>query len=108
MKLDNDLHRAFRRKAAPADFADRVLARIEQREAARGANARASGRMQALRWWLAAAAAVTVVVAGGAQYYLYYQTAAEAERVKAEIRLALQITSEKLSLVQRRVQDSQR
>jgi hypothetical protein len=108
MSLDHDLRRAFRRKAAPDDFADRVLARIQQRDCAAGFTARGPGRHTRALRWLTAAAAVAVIAVGAARYYMYYQTIAEAERVKAEIRLALQITSEKLSLVQRRIQDSQR
>jgi hypothetical protein len=53
--------------------------------------------------WLAAAAALTLVVAGSVRYYAYQQGVAEAERVKAEIRLALQITSEKIAMVQLRL-----
>jgi hypothetical protein len=108
MNLDNDLRRALRRKAAPDDFSDRVLARIQRRVLAAGFTAQVSGRRTLALRWLTAAAAVAVIAVGAARYYMYYQTIAEAERVKAEIRLALQITSEKLSLVQRKVQDSQR
>ena len=53
--------------------------------------------------WLAVAAGLTLVVAGGVRYYAYQQTVAEAERVKAEIRLALQIMSEKITEVQVRL-----
>jgi len=60
------------------------------------------GRSPALRW-LAAAAALTLVVGGSVRYYAYQQSVAEAERVKAEIRLALQITSEKIAMVQLRL-----
>jgi hypothetical protein len=37
------------------------------------------------------------------RYYAYQQSVAEAERVKADIRLALQITSEKIAMVQLRL-----
>lgn len=107
MNLDHDLRRAFRRTPAPAGLVDRVLARIEEPNRSSARNARAASHMPARRW-LAAAAVLTLVAAGGARYYAYYQTAAEAERVKADIRLALQITSDKLSLVQRKVQNAQR
>lgn len=97
MNVEHDLRRAFRRKTAPPEFADRVRARIEQRDRSVGDTVRIFGRVPALRW-LGAAAAVTLIAAGGARYYVHDQTIAEAERVRAEIRLALQITSEKLSL----------
>jgi len=57
---------------------------------------------------------VALVAAVGARYYVYQQdvtyqqNVAEAERVQAEIMVALQITGEKLALVQRKVEDSQR
>jgi len=118
MNFDDELRRTFRRTPAPDHLADKVLARIAQGppspqsgfgEASKptptyvGARA----RVGVVRW-LAAAAAITLVAAGGARYYLYQQTVAEAERVQADIMVALQITGEKLALVQRKVEDSQR
>ena len=135
MSLDNVLRRTFRRTPAPPDLADKVLARIAEGDVS-GVNA--TGRLppspqsgfgaartsaptfedgqreRGVRRWLAAAAAVTLMAAGGARYYVYQQTVAyqqnvaEAERVQAEILVALQITGEKLALVQRKVEDSQR
>jgi IMP dehydrogenase/GMP reductase len=55
---------------------------------------------------LAAAAAVALLATGGTRYYMHQQMLAEAERVEADVRLALQITREKLELVQRKVNDS--
>jgi len=104
MNLEDDLHRAFRRQPAPPDFADRVLARIEPRAVSVAANAPGSRRIPAARW-LALAAVIALAATGGARYYVYQQTATEAERVKAEIRLALRITGEKLALVRRKVQE---
>lgn len=57
---------------------------------------------------LAAAAVLALLAAGGAHYYLHRQTVAQAERVQADIKVALQITGEKIALVQRKVEDSQR
>ena len=97
MSIDHELRDALRRKEAPADLSDRVLARINadmgatrQRPGSTGSN---------LRRWLAAAA-VLAVAAGGAERYYTQQQAAEAARVKDEIRLALQITNETLARVQ--------
>jgi hypothetical protein len=107
MSIEQDLDRALRRKAAPSDLADRVLARIdetERREGPRLAHGNAVRRsFGGYVQWLAAAAAVTLVATGGVRYYTYQQTMAEAERVKQDIRLALQITSEKLTLAQERI-----
>jgi hypothetical protein len=94
MNLDDDLRCSLKRQPPSPDFADRVLARIARSDLERG-------RHPALRW-LAAAAALTLVVGGSVRYYAYQQSVAEAERVNAEIRLALQITSEKIAMVQLR------
>jgi len=107
MNLDNDLRRAFRRQPAPPHLADQVLSRIGQGDVSSPGNIATSPRMS-VRRWLAAAAVMTLVVAGGVRYYLHQQTVVEAERVQAEIRLALQITGDKLALVQRKIQGSQR
>jgi hypothetical protein len=102
MNFDDELRRAFRRQPAPSDFADRVLARLEQRDV-RPATI-VLPRVPAVRW-LVAAAASTLVAIGGTQYYRHRQTVAEAERVQQEVRLALEITVEKLAVVQRKLQD---
>jgi hypothetical protein len=106
MNIEQQLQDALRRKQPSRDFTDRVLARIDAPDAAQAA---APSRR---RQWLAAAAAAALLAAGGARYYAHQQVVAEAERVNQDIRLALQITSEKLALVQARVDaslsDSQR
>jgi hypothetical protein len=100
MNIEQDLHRALARQPAPPDFADRVMARLEPTR-----TAAARGPRRHVRW-LAAAAAVVLVASGGARYYEQQRQAAEAERVKQEIRIALRITSDVLSLAQTRVQES--
>lgn len=100
MNIEHELQRSLRRKPAPPDFADRVLSRIDPKPAASTAGP------SRIRHWLAAAAAVVLLATGAARYYAYQQTVAEAERVNQDIRLALQITSEKLALVQARVEAS--
>ena len=104
MNLDDDLRCALKRQPPSPDFADRVLARIprSELEGGRGTGEKEKPGLAALRW-LAAAAALTLVVGGSVRYYAYQQSVAEAERVKAEIRLALQITSEKIAMVQLRL-----
>jgi hypothetical protein len=95
MNLKHDLRGAFRRKQAPADLADRVLARINEQPApSRQTGPASSG----VRRWLAAAA--VLAIAGAGQYYEYQRRAAEAARVQEELRIALQITSETLARVQ--------
>jgi len=100
MNIEQDLRHALRRKPAPSDLADRVMARIDP-----PASVTVSRHAHARRW-LAAAAAFAVVATAATRYYAYQQTAAEAERVKQEIGIALQITSDKLALVQQRVDAS--
>ena len=100
MNIEQDLQRALARKPAPPDLADRVMARLD------GNRRTAVAAPRRHRQWLAAAAAVILVASGAARYYEYQQQAAEAERVKEEIRVALQITSDVLSVAQARIQAS--
>ena len=96
MNIEHELRDALRRKQAPPDLADRVLARIN--ESAAPAPRTGHGSSLAMRW-LAAAAIVTLTV-GGAERYYTQQRAAEAARVQQELEIALQITSETLAVVQ--------
>ena len=108
MNLDHDLLRAFKRKPAPSDLADRVLARLSHGDDRR---ARAVWPARPAARWLAAAAATALAAIGGAQYYSHHarqHTIAEAERVQNDVRLALQIAGEQLALVQRRLQEPHR
>lgn len=100
MNIERDLHRALARKTAPPGLADNVLSRIE-REKARGGSW--IGRQAR---WLAAAAAIVLLAGGGVRYYEQQRQAAEAERVKQEIRLALQITGDVLARAQTRLEQS--
>lgn len=113
--MDNELRNALRRKQAPADLADRVLARINEQQTPGRQAVLTMGRRrqgfrlrqgsggqdgwQGVRRWLAAAA-VLAVAAGGAERYYTQQQAAEAARVREELRIALQITNETLAVVQ--------
>jgi len=96
MNIDHELRDALRRKQAPPDLADRVLARINT--SAAPAPRAGHGSSMAMRW-LAAAAIVTLTV-GGAERYYTQQKAAEAARVQEELRMALQITNDALAVVQ--------
>ena len=96
MNMDRELHDALQRKQAPDDLAERVLARINS-GATQPARAGA-GASPVLRWL--AAAAVLAVAVGGAERYYTQQQAAEAARVREDIRIALQITNDTLARVQ--------
>ena len=95
--MDRELHDALQRKQAPDDLADRVLARINT-----GATqpARAGAGASPVLRWLAAAAVLAVTVGGAERYYTQQQQAAEAARVKEELRIALQITNDTLAVLQ--------
>ena len=95
--MDRELHDALQRKQAPDDLADRVLARINS-----GATqpARAGAGAKPVLRWLAAAAVLAVAVGGAERYYTQQQQAAEAARVREDIRIALQITNDTVARVQ--------
>jgi anti-sigma-K factor RskA len=104
MNIDHELRDALRRKQAPADLADRVLARINTDAAATNPRPGSTGSTafgsNTVRRWLAAAAVVAVAAGGAERYYTQQQEAAEAARVRKDIRIALQITSDTLAHVQ--------
>ena len=115
MNIEHELRDALRRKEAPRDLAERVLdlARqsSERAEAARIHETPAAPPRLGSSWiaaprWLAAAAVLTLAVAGGARYYESQQQAVEAERVREDLRVALQITNDALARVQSKITDS--
>ena len=89
-RFEDELKSALARRDAPAGFADRVMARIP--------NSRRPER--SLRSWMPAAAAVLVAVfgVGSWEYTKSRQERHEAERAKAELIEALELTSSKLQL----------
>jgi hypothetical protein len=95
MNIDHELRDALRRKEAPVNLADRVLQRISETPAP----ARRAAPASSIHRWLAAAA-VLALAAGGAERYYTQQQAAEAARVREELRTALQITNDALAQVQ--------
>ena len=99
MNIEHELRDALRRKEAPRDLAERVLERIQETPAA----PRPGGSWLAAPRWLAAAAVLTLTLAGGARYYESQQQAAEAARVREELRVALQITNDALARVQSKI-----
>jgi hypothetical protein len=105
MSFDDELRRAFERKEPPPGFADRVLARINQAQSAE--EPRRPVRMSsafAVRW-IAAAAAGAVLAIASSQYYASRQAAIDEAKVKEQLRVSLQLASEKLNDVERKVRE---
>jgi hypothetical protein len=113
MNMEHELRDALRRKEAPHDLADRVLARINADTGATNPRPGSTGstalgtstalRTSTVRGWLAAAAVLAVAVGGAERYYTQQQQAAETARVQQELRIALQITSNTLERVQSKI-----
>ena len=106
MNLDHELRRALARKDPPAGFERTLMARI-----ASGAPVR---RMAQPRWRHRALlpVAASLILTFGGTYYLQQrqeQRAHEqrllAERATTQVTLALRIASEKLAMVQSKVQE---
>jgi hypothetical protein len=106
VSFDDELRRAFERKEPPAGFADRVLARISQGQPSADKVRRPvrTSYPFAVRW-IAAAAASAVLAIASSQYYASRQAAVEEARVKEQLRVSLQIASEKLNDVGRKVRE---
>ena len=94
--FEKQLAEALKRKDPSPGFEARVLA------AARAQKTRTwSWSMPRLRW--AAALAMAVLVVGGLEYRRESAERAAGEAAKARLELALKITSEKLKMIQDRV-----
>lgn len=88
--FEDELRSALRRENAPARFADRVLERTTPRAGARP------------HWSAWAVAASLVLSMGGVEYK---RRKDEGEQAKQQLLLALDITSSKLALAQKRVDE---
>jgi len=100
MSFEDDLRRTLRRTPAPPQLADNVLRRM----ADGGSPKTASGA--SWRRWFATAAVIALIAGGGTRYYRHQQAVVEAERIRAEIGLALQITNDTIELIHRRMNES--
>jgi hypothetical protein len=99
MSLDDDLRRTLRRTPAPPQLADNVLRRIADGTSPMTASG------ASWRRWFATAAAIALIAGGGTRYYQRQRAVVEAERIRTEIGLALQITNEKIELIRRRMNE---
>lgn len=95
--LEQSLRAALGRVAAPAGFAERVLARTGPRRGRRAP----WWHMPVVRWALAAAL-LGAMAAGGVMAYRSQQRA-RGERARRQVMLALRITGARLHAVQTRI-----
>ena len=104
--FDHELKNALRREEPSADFAARVMARIQTVPATRPGWREALAQMfrfPALRWATAAAMCCALVISVIA-YQRYRTRQAEGELARAKVMLALRIASSKLNVAFREVQ----
>lgn len=106
VSFDDKLRRVFERKEPPPEFVERVLARINQTQASADEPRPPvrNSSIFAVRW-IAAAAAGAMLAIASSQYYATRQRANEEALLKERLRMSLQIASEKLNEVERRVRE---
>lgn len=100
MELEKDLERLLRRERPPAGFAARVIQRIEQEEDRRGRLSLTKGT-----WWRALAAGLLLTIVGGGWIAHHELERREGERARAQVLLALQITSAKMHAAREHVRE---
>jgi hypothetical protein len=93
-RIDEQMRQALRRVDAPAGLADTIVARAEARAAAR--------RRRLPARWLALAASLVLAVTTGV-YSVRLHNERRAEKARADLALAIEITSAKLSKVERQL-----
>lgn len=110
--LENELRSALKRKAPPADFAERVMARIAQEPAAlrpRWRQVLAAIWSAPRRRWAAAGALAGLLIGAGAVYHHRVERErTEGEAAKAQLMQALRIASTKLNGTWRKLQGAER
>lgn len=104
MEFEDELRRALRPVEPPDAFEQEVLARLAARvHGAPATPAARPVRIPGLRMRVMAAAAASLVALGGAWYYQERGADQRGAHAARDARIALQIASEKLIEVQRRV-----
>jgi hypothetical protein len=98
--LEDDLRIALRREEPPADFTERVLARLNQPPAEPTWRERWAVLMRPPRLqWVAVAVIVSVVIPAGVQYR-------KGERAKEQLLFAVRVAGTKLHQAQRKVAET--
>ena len=106
--IEAELRTHLRHVAAPEGFADRVMARVEQREAARAERAKQkrgfTGVVRRLERhaavWTAIAAMLLLSAGGGVMYTRHEREEARAAEVQRQMDLAMELTGHALEQVQ--------
>ena len=98
-EFEKALKEALSRKEPPAGFVDRVMARIPETPASGGGKVRVMPSRRP--WWLAIGLAASLAV--GSFAGLRYQQYRQGQEASRQLMLALQITSDKLTLAQHKV-----
>jgi len=98
MNLDHELHRVLERTSAPEGFADRVLARLEQKPQLQRRRFTASTLRR-----IAAAVILTAGLGGLTAHQIIEHRRIEGERARRELMTALHIASAKMRVAQRAV-----
>jgi len=110
-RMEDALKDALRRREAPAGFAERVLARVRERSAAKPATWQWESWLQFFRQplvqWTALAAVSAALIAGGIEYRQVQRERAQGEAAKQQLILALRIAGSKLQLAKSKVQHAQ-
>lgn len=106
-KMDEALRNALRRTEAPADFAERVLARVAEQNYSRRLRHDPWWRIfsQPLVRWAAISATAAALVIGGIHYRNVQRERAQGEAAKQQLMLALRIAGSKLQLARSRVNE---
>ena|SRR5688572_24461335 len=105
MRFEDDLRRALRPEEPPEGFGDRVKARLAAQQSTPVPARTSRSGWVGVRGLLAAAASLAALSAG-TWYYESRQLDDEGARAARDVRIALEIASEKLSIVERRVNRS--
>src|SRR5262245_66323171 len=101
MSLENDLRQAMRRVPAPEGFAERVLARVEDRRS------RLSGQagLPVLHWWRAAVATFLLAAVLGGWGAHETMRRRERERALQQVLVALRIAGTQVARAPRAARD---
>ena len=101
MHVEHELERLLRRERPPAGFAARVMEQVKADDARRGRSASTTHTA----WWRAVAAAVLLTLVGGSWMAHHEIERRRGEQAKAQVLLALRITSSKMHHAREHVRD---